>query len=219
VTAISPVPSAVAGAPARSRWRWRPSPAPLSWGTVLSLSAVMAYADGFWLTSLQGAVGAIERSQGPFLSWLQTSTLVLPLFVLAVLGAVSLLRRRFRGALNTPKMVIAAMLLIVGAGTAAGTAQAVAAALYDYRLQSAQIQMIHGTHGSDAATEPEHHLAGSCTAACSERAATLRLHIRAVTYVTGIILATNLVLVTWIVAMWGGQLAAATRRMAQPVAN
>ena len=36
------------------------------WATVLTLAVVLAYADGFWMTSLRGAVGAIERTQGPF---------------------------------------------------------------------------------------------------------------------------------------------------------
>ena len=57
------------------------------WGTVLLLAVAMAYVDGFWTMSLRGAVGAIERTQTPFVSWLQESTLVLPLYVCAVLAA------------------------------------------------------------------------------------------------------------------------------------
>ena len=45
------------------------------WLTVLPLAAVMAYADGFWMMSLRGAVGAIERTQEPFTSWWRESTL------------------------------------------------------------------------------------------------------------------------------------------------
>ena len=39
------------------------------WLTVLPFAVVMAYADGFWMTSLRGAVGAIERTDEPFTSW------------------------------------------------------------------------------------------------------------------------------------------------------
>ena len=54
------------------------------WLTVIPLAAMMAYADGFWMVSLRGAVGAIERTQEPFASWLRESTVLLPAFVLAV---------------------------------------------------------------------------------------------------------------------------------------
>ena len=41
------------------------------WFTVVPLAVVMAYATGFWLVSLRGAIGAIERTQEPFASWLR----------------------------------------------------------------------------------------------------------------------------------------------------
>gem|GEM_PF-4959715 len=63
------------------------------WLTALPLAAVMAYAEGFWMVSLRGAVGAIERTQQPFATWLRESTLALPLFTLAVLGALTLAAR------------------------------------------------------------------------------------------------------------------------------
>ena len=56
---------------------------PLPWVTVFALAVLMAAVDGFILTSLQGAVGAIERAQGPFASWLRDTAIVLPLFVVA----------------------------------------------------------------------------------------------------------------------------------------
>jgi hypothetical protein len=39
------------------------------WGTVLPLAVVLAYADGFWMLTLRGAIGAIERTQEPFAGW------------------------------------------------------------------------------------------------------------------------------------------------------
>ena len=82
----------------------------------------MAYADGFWMISLRGAVGAIERTEEPFASWLRESTLVLPVFVFAVLGALTLALRWFGPVLRKSSTVLTA-LLIVAAGTAVGIAQ------------------------------------------------------------------------------------------------
>ena len=90
--------------------------------TVLPLAVVMAYADGFWMMSLRGAVGAIERTEEPFASWLRESTLVLPVFVFAVLGALTLALRWFGPALRRTRTVLTAALLIVAAGTVAGVA-------------------------------------------------------------------------------------------------
>ena len=45
------------------------------WLTVVALAAVLAYADGFWMTSLRGAVGAIERTQETVHRWWRESTL------------------------------------------------------------------------------------------------------------------------------------------------
>ena len=71
------------------------------WLTVLPLAIVMAYADGFWMVALRGAVGAIERTQEPFTSWWRESTLGLPLYVFAVLGALMLAMRWFGPVLRT----------------------------------------------------------------------------------------------------------------------
>ena len=65
------------------------------WRTVVALAAVLAYADGFWLISLRGAIGAIERTDRQFPSWFVESTTVLPVFAFAVLGAMTLALRWF----------------------------------------------------------------------------------------------------------------------------
>src|SRR4051794_39138510 len=57
------------------------------WLTVGLLAGLLALADGYWLTSLQGAIGAVTRSQRPFATWMTTSAVLLPLFVLVILGA------------------------------------------------------------------------------------------------------------------------------------
>jgi len=75
------------------RMRQEPNPAPdvgVPWRTVLPVAVVLSFADGFWITSLRGAVGAIERTEAPAETWMRESALAVPLFVLAVLGAVTL---------------------------------------------------------------------------------------------------------------------------------
>jgi hypothetical protein len=170
------------------------------WRTVVTLAVALAYADGYWLTSLRGAVGAIERTQSPFASWLRESTLVLPVFVLAVLGALTLSMRWFGPVLRRHRTVAAAALLVVAAGTIVGLAAIVASSAYDYHLQVAQLQMMDAMR--------------TCTGNCltQEIHATLAVHVRAVIYISGWLLLTNLVLVSWLVAMMGGRLTVSTTR-------
>jgi hypothetical protein len=171
------------------------------WKTVVALAVVLAYADGFWLTSLQGAVGAIERTQGPFASWLRESTMVLPVFVFAVVGVLTLALRWFGPVLTRPKTLAVTGLLIVAAGTIVGLGAIVASSAYDYHLQSAQLHVMDSMHAI-------------CTGNCfgAEQHATLLVHIRAVLLISRWVLLTNLVLVAWLVAMWGGRLTVSTTK-------
>jgi hypothetical protein len=173
------------------------------WKTVLPLAVVMAFADGYWLTSLRGAVGAIERTQAPFASWLRESTLVTPLYTFAVVGALTLALRWFGPELRRSRAVLATLLLIVAAGTLVGIAVTVASSAYDYHLQMAQLQMM------DSMRAP----CGDCLA--QEQQATLALHVRSLIYISRWILLTNLVLVVWVVAMWGGRLKVSTTKRQQ----
>ena len=166
------------------------------WSTVLPLALVMAYADGFWLVSLRGAVGAIERTQGPFTTWLRESTLALPLFVFAVLGALTLASRRFGPTLRTWKSLTATALLIVAAGSLAGIAVMAASSAYDYHLQSSQLQLMASMSDTCA----------GATCLAQQLQATLALQVHAVSYGSAILLATNTVLVGWVLALRGGQL-------------
>ena len=155
----------------------------------------MAYADGFWMMSLRGAVGAIERTEEPFASWLRESTLVLPAFVFAVLGALTLALHLFGPELRRSSTVLTA-LLIVAAGTAVGMALITVSSAYDYQLQSSQLQLIDSMSHTCAE--------GGCLAL--QEQASLGLQMRAVGYGSGILLVTNLVLVGWVVAIRGGRL-------------
>jgi hypothetical protein len=179
------------------------------WLTVIPLAVVMAYADGFWVMSLRGAVGAIERSQTPFESWLRESTLLIPVFVFAVLGALTMTLRWFGPAPSKMKTVLVAGLLIVGAGTLTGVMALAASAAYDYHLQA---QQLAGRHAM-----------ATCAESCRDQQlhATLALDARAVFYGIGILLVTNLVLVAWVVALRGGRvdLTATHRRTARALSR
>lgn len=175
------------------------------WLTVVPLAVVMGYADGFWMISLRGAVGSIERTQEPFVTWLRESTLVLPVFVLAVLGALTLAARWFGPVLRKPKTVLATALMIVAAGTLVGIAEVAASSAYDYHLQSSQLQLMGSM---------DHTNAGSAMA--QREQATLALQVSAAGYGSGLLLVTNLVLVGWVVAMRGGRLDVSTTRQRAP---
>src|SRR4051794_39937325 len=154
----------------RARWRW--GPRPVTWTTVIVLAVLMTYADGFVLTSIRGAVGAIERTQGPFLSWLRESTAMVPVFVLAVLGALAFARSRLGPALRAPRAVVAAGLLVVVARGRVGTGEVVASAAYDYPLQSEQLVVMERTHHHADSTAAA-AVAGACTGTCGAQQAQL----------------------------------------------
>ena len=173
------------------------------WLTVVPLAVVLAFADGFWVISLRGAVGSIERTQQPFTTWLAQSTLALPVFVLAVLGALTLGARWFGPVLDKSKTVVATALLVAAAGTLVGVAALAASSAYDYKLQSSHAM---------AAMVPMTSMGQTATGAPAPQNAGLGLQVRAVGYGSGILLATNLVLVGWMVAMRGGRLDVSTTK-------
>jgi hypothetical protein len=172
------------------------------WLTVVPLAALLAYADGFWIISLREAVGAIERTGQPFANWLRESTLALPLFVLAVLGALTLALRWFGPVLRSSKALLATALLVASAGTLVGIAQIVAGGAYDYHLQSDLLQFMSSTR----------HIGSPELFVASQEQASLGLQARALAYGSALLLVTNLVLVGWLVAVRRGQLDVSTTR-------
>ncbi|HET7474924.1 MAG TPA: hypothetical protein VFJ97_02750 [Dermatophilaceae bacterium] len=171
------------------------------WLTVVWLAAVLAYADGFWALSLRGATGAVERTDSPFVSWLRESTLLLPWYALAVLGAVALAYRWFGPRVHRARPVLAAAALIAAAGTVAGVIHLAASSVADYQLQSALVARMAA-------------MSGRCVADClaGQQQATLALQVRAVGFGSAILFVTNLVLMAWAVAFLGGRLTLGTAR-------
>ena len=172
------------------------------WRTVIPLAAMMAYADGFWMVSLRGAVGAIERTQEPFASWLRESTVLLPAFVLAVVAAVTLALRWFGPVLSGKKAFLTTALLVAGAGTVAGTAILAASEAWDYALQ-------HDLMGS------LHH-ASSVQSVDQLDQASFGLQLAAFGYGVGLLVVTNVAVTGWTVAIRGGRLDVSRTQQSTP---
>lgn len=181
----------------------------VSWVTVVVCASVIAYIDGFWLTSLRGAVGAIEVTQSPFSRWLRDSTLMVPPLILAVLAAL-LLTRRWVGR-NRRELVqlAAAALLIVVIGSVVSIAEVTARAAHDYSIQARQLEVNHSGHTTTVTTQPataDSTSSGTCVGLCAAKHATLMAQVRAVGYASVVLVLTNLVLVAWALAARGGRL-------------
>jgi len=183
------------------RHRVAAGPLRVPWATVLVLAVVLSYADGFWGVALRGAVGSIERTDAPFATWLRESTLLLPVYVFAVLAALTL-ALRWRGPHPRRTLAVATTLpLVVAAATMAAIVVLIANAAYDYQLQTEHLAVLHGVHGS-------------CGPDCLQiqEQATLAVHVRGVAVAGALVLATNIVLVGLVVAFLGGRLAVTSQR-------
>jgi hypothetical protein len=174
------------------------------WVTIFAFAIVIAYADGFWVTSLQGAVGAIERNEDPFHRWLRDSTLMLPLFVLAVLIAMRMARRLVGHRRGVIKYATTALLIVVLTSGVA-IAEVAASSAYDYHFQTRHLELEHQLMGhTQVAAEPGSFTQAStsaCTGLCSSVKETFNSHVRAVLYSSVVMLITNLVLVLWVLAL------------------
>jgi hypothetical protein len=171
------------------------------WGTVLPLAVVAALGSTFWVVAVRGAVGAIERTSDPFPAWLRESTLLLPLYVFAVLGALTLALRWFGRSGRRTRSTTATFLLVVAAVSIVGAVVLTANAVYDYQLQATHLAAMNATHGP-----------------CSAECVTSQLHdgyvlqVRAVVFGSLMILASNLVLLGLLVGLRGGRLELASSR-------
>jgi hypothetical protein len=165
------------------------------WSTVLPLAVVAAYGSGFWLIVIRGAVGAIERTQAPFTTWLEESTLLLPLYVFAVIAALTLaLRWLGPGPLCGLAVAVTHLLVALTVTLAATVVQAVSA-VYDYRLQTTQVANM-------AAHMPD------CDARCvaDQQHSGLLLQVHALGLGALVMLVSNLVLLAFVVGLRGGRL-------------
>jgi hypothetical protein len=177
------------------------------WLTIAFFAVVIAFGDGFWVTSVQGAVGAIERNDPPFDRWLRDSTLMLPLFFLAVLAAIVLGRRWFGGSRSRLLKFGATALLMVLFTSALAITEVAASSAYDYRLQSRDLASVHAFHQTIADTSPgATTTTGRCVGICAETQLTLHSHMKALRIASVVLLLSNIVLVLWVMALRGDRI-------------
>ncbi len=182
----------------------------LSWLTVAVFAVAFAYIDGFWVTSLQGAVGSLERSRPPFQRWLRDSTLMLPVYVGAVVVALLLTRRWVGRSRRSLARIGTATVLLVAICTAVGTAEVANSSAYDYRLQTRHLEAVEELNHAHSVGHPALTAAdaesGACVGLCAAKRSTRDLHVRAVTRAGAVLLLTNVLLAGWLLALRGDRL-------------
>jgi hypothetical protein len=172
------------------------------------LSVVLALSTAFWLETLQGAVGFIERSQHPYHKWLRDVALLVPVFGLTVLAVWAVARRRYRD-LSAPKPVVVTGLALTVVATVVGVGALIGNSAYDYHLQSNQLSLAEATHSTALSGESGH--AGHGSVLTSQRE-TLQTHVNGVKLASGLVFGSNLILIAWVIAARGGRLERAPRR-------
>jgi hypothetical protein len=176
----------------------RPARPGVPWATLATFSAGLSCVGAFWLVSLTGAIGVTERGSTPFATWVMLSITLLPVYGVAVLGAMTLAKRWFGAKPGGAKDALLTALLLVGVVTVVGIAALAASAAYDYSLQ---VHHINGMTGMS-----------SCTGGCvpREQHDIFVLHVRGLLLVGQWLLLSNVVLVAWLAATWGGRITLAT---------
>ena len=182
----------------------------VSWATIILFAVVISYVNGFWVTSLQGAVGSLERSEPPFQRWLRDSSIMLPLYAAGVLLAALLARRWFGRSQRAVVRAAGAGLLIIAVCTVVGIVEVANSAAYDYQLQVDHIELVEGfnhAHTDESQAQPAGDTQqDECVGTCAAKQSTLGLHVRAVTHASALLLITNVVLVGWLLAVGGDRL-------------
>lgn len=199
---------------------------PVSWTTVGLIAVVIAFIDGFLITALQAAVGAIERSQQPFASWMRGSLIMLPMILVAILVALAISRRWVGQSRRKVAKYAATVLLIICATTAVSIAEVAASSAYDYHIQSRQIEQLHAAHVHAVGGNPvlvDATYKGTCAMVCTAKHLTVVAHLRAIKLASGLLLLVNFVLVLWALALRGGQIwlprASAREQVSEPVTS
>jgi hypothetical protein len=193
-----------------------PRRAPVPWATVAALAALVSLADVFVVVSLQGAVGSLERAQGPFALWLEMSAIVAPFQVGAVLLALRVARRRVGPSIRTWRTLAVAGALLVAATSVVGVGALAANAARDYQFQAAEADKTASLHahgpGITAGVPGAGRNDATCTGSCHAKRATREAHLRGIVRAAPAVVLANVVVVGWVVAMAGGSLDARPRR-------
>jgi hypothetical protein len=171
---------------------------PLPWGTVVALAVMLAFANGFVIVSLQGAVGAIERAQNPFGDWLRYSAILVPAIAAAVTWTLARAHRRGRRTVTT-------VLLIAAAATAVGIAAMIVSSAYDYHLQTALLAKTATLH-SHAVSGNAGNSAYDDSGWSPEQRQTMLVAVKADGIGIVLLSAVNLFFSGWVTALLGGRL-------------
>jgi hypothetical protein len=167
----------------------------IAWSHVLPLGILLAFANGFWIVVLRGAVGAIERTSAPFSTWLHESSLLAPVYVAAVLVAFLVAQRWFGPRPRTLRAMGGTIATVSALATAAGVALLMISSWFDYRLQATDLHHMSAAHpGCDS----------SCLTARVH--ATVSLELKALWIGLILMFLTDLVLISLVVAFRGGAL-------------
>jgi hypothetical protein len=126
----------------------------IDWRTVVVAAVVISYVDGFWVTSLRGAIGAVKVNQNPFRNWVQESTLALPLFFTAVFAALAVTRRWISPHSRERRQLAISMLVCVAFTSAVGLGEVAVHSLRDYRIQSQELAIMHPNNNDPANNDP-----------------------------------------------------------------
>jgi hypothetical protein len=195
-------------------------PRPAKWRTVIALAVVLAYADGYVLVALTGAVGAIQRTEHPFTAWLEESAVLVPLFILAELVVLAFIRRRSGPVARSRKAVLVSALLLAVGATFAGTVAITASAAYDFSLQTKLIDFdaqFADQNGDPLVTAGSTVARGNCNSMiCDEQRFSLATDLRGIGIAIPILLGINIVMIGWVLAFFGGRLGAPVRRTTAP---
>lgn len=181
----------------------------VSRASVALLTIVIAVVDGFWVTSLHGAVGDVASGQDQFHRWMRDSTMMLPSLALSMLAALSLSRRLTRWRGHATVRLATAAVLIIAISTAVSIAEVSISAAADYTAQANELEHVHSIHTTTVAAaglSANENNPTSRIALDAARHLTLKAHIRGVERASVILLLTNVVLVLWVLALRGGRL-------------
>ncbi len=188
-------PASAAGGTTSAATGWDRRRASVSWSHVLPLAVVLAFANGFWIIVLRGAIGAIERTSAPFSAWWHESTLLVPVYVVAVLGAFLMAQRWFGPRPHGFRPVAATIATVALVATTAGTLLLIASSWYDFRLQRTDLHHMGAVHpGCDT----------SCATARVQ--ATLNLELKGIWIGLLLMAVTDLILIALVVAFRGGEI-------------
>jgi hypothetical protein len=195
-------------------------PRPARWRTIVIIGIVLAYADGYLLVALTGAVGSIQRTNHPFSAWLEESAVLVPIMILAQLLAMRLVRRRTGPALKSGKAVLGAAAAIAVACSVIGFAAIGVSTAYDYHLQTRLIvfeESIDNVNGVPLVPAGSTVARGNCNSMiCSQERLSLATDLRGVAISAPILIVGNIVLLGLLLAYFGGRLGVPERRKTKP---